>query len=119
MAGAFRLNLDNSIVVPPRARIKGAMDDLDRPPLSAYDLEQIETEMCEQDDRYWDQLRKLQLPFESQVLMATGRIPDRPKRPLHLRAILQAYAQSLFYSQNAYVLKIECGDYRFDGNSER
>ena len=44
MAGAFRLNLDNSIVAPSRARIKGAMEDLEAP-LSAYDAERLEGEL--------------------------------------------------------------------------
>ena len=76
------------------------MDDLDRPPLRPYVYEQIDNALHYVDKTYWTMLCEMRVGGIQNLDARLGDSPPSPpKRPLHLREILQAYARQLFHAE--------------------
>lgn len=99
MAGAFRWNLENSILALARVGRKGAMDEPDKPNLGLFAYEEIEAALHEIDKTFWQALSEMLQPISGVIEFVTrmsGKGPLPPKRPQKLCTTLYVYAQELF-----------------------
>jgi len=72
------------------------MDERDRPNLGLYLYEEIELELHESEKTFWSAISAMQIPTLELMIAATEAQPLPPRQPMHLRAIVHRYAQTLF-----------------------